>query len=183
MAGGKGLKVAGLFLISAAVIAGKLLRGPLRRIADRPAVTAVDSVLSDCVVKRVSDGDTLVVTVGGREIKVRLSGIDSPESDQEFGREAKAALENTLSEHRVILKTEGEDQYGRTLARAFTPDGAFINLRLVETGFAWVRRDFTNDPELIAAEARARAERLGLWSKPDPESPWDFKRRQREQGH
>lgn len=183
MAGGKGMKVAGLLLISAAVIAGRLLRGPLRPVADRSASTATDAWIRDCPVMRVSDGDTLVVSLHGRDVKVRLSGIDCPESDQEFGPEAKRALENTLSGDRVSLKTEGEDQYGRLLAQAFAPDGTLVNLRLVETGFAWVRRDFTNDPELIAAEARARAEGLGLWSKPDPESPWDFKRRQREQGH
>lgn len=82
--------------------------------------------LQKCKLIRVVDGDTIVVSSNDEEIKVRLIGVDTPESvhtnaevNNEYGEMASTYLKNLLSEtHEVYLQydAELEDKYGRTLA-------------------------------------------------------------------
>ena len=127
-------------------------------------------------VVRVVDGDTLVVRIGGRQERLRLIGVDTPETKKPdspvecFGTEAAdrlAALLPPGAEVRLLRDVEERDDYDRLLAYLFLPDGDFVNLRLVAEGFAEALRIEPNStfwPELSAAEAGARRERRGLWS-------------------
>lgn len=56
-----------------------------------------------------------------------------------------------------------------------------IELEMVVNGWAWVieRYEFEHESEYLAAQDDARRDRRGLWSKADPEPPWNFKRRQK----
>ncbi len=123
-------------------------------------------------VVRAVDGDTVVLD--GNE-KVRLIGINTPETVdprrpvQWYGKEASAYTGRLLKGKRVRVEydVERKDRYGRTLAYLTLEDGTFVNLRLVEEGYAMAYRyppNVRHAPEFLAAEKRAREGRKGLWS-------------------
>lgn len=125
----------------------------------------------------VVDGDTVDVAIDGREVRVRLIGVDTPESVardrpvQCFGAEASAHTAALLPPGtRVRLERDdvGRDRYGRLLAYVWrVDDDLLVNLDLVETGHADAVTYGDNEvlfPTLAAAEARARAAGVGLWS-------------------
>jgi len=124
-------------------------------------------------VVRVVDGDTVVLD--GNE-KVRLIGINTPETVdprrpvQKFGKEASARTKALLDGKRVRVEydVEAKDRYGRTLGYLFLEDGTFVNLSLVEDGFASAYRYPPNvkyAERFRDAERAARAAGRGLWAK------------------
>lgn len=126
-------------------------------------------------VVRVVDGDTLVLDAGE---KVRLIGINTPETVdprrpvQWYGKEASERAKAMLQGRRVRLgfDVEKRDRYGRTLAYLWLEDGTFVNLRLVEEGYAFsypYPPNVAHEAEFRAAERRARERGLGLWSDPE----------------
>lgn len=123
------------------------------------------------VVASITDGDTLRLVVDGEELRVRLTGVDTPElRDAEcFANEATdalAALAPVGSRIAYEYDEEERDQYDRELMYLFTADGTFINLELVEGGYA---RELHYSPnyryrdQIEAAEAEAQAAGVGLW--------------------
>lgn len=130
-------------------------------------------------VVRVVDGDTLRVERNGREVKIRLEGIDAPERDQPWGSEATAFARQQALGKRVTVRDKERDQYGRMVATIILPDGSSLNERLVRQGLAWWYRAYSTDRTLQAVQAMARRERLGLWSDSHPEPPWIWRRRHR----
>lgn len=67
----------------------------------------------------VTDGDTLQVLLQKRPIKVRLQGIDAPESGQPWGQQSKNALSKMAFGKTVTVYPTGQDRYGRTLGWVF----------------------------------------------------------------
>ncbi len=130
----------------------------------------------NAVVTHPVDGDTLDVRVGGVEARVRLIGIDTPESVARdrpvecFGPEAKGRLAELLpvgTEVRLERDVEARDRYDRLLAYVIRrADDLHVNEALVAEGFAEARPFEPNTArqgELDAAEAEARAASRGLW--------------------
>lgn len=128
------------------------------------------------VVTHPVDGDTIEVRIGDLIERVRLIGIDTPESVAEarpvecFGVEAKERMAELLppgTEVRLERDVEARDKYGRLLAYVFrTSDGTHINLLLVQEGVAEARAFAPNtarQSELDEAENAARAGGRGLW--------------------
>jgi micrococcal nuclease len=125
-------------------------------------------------VKRVVDGDTLLLDSGER---VRLIGIDTPESvkpdtpAQPFGHEASEFTKGIAEGHNVRLEFDRhrEDQYGRTLAYVYIGD-LLLNEEIVRQGFsrAETRFNFRSDfqKRFLAAEEEARKAHRGIWSDP-----------------
>ncbi|NUN53478.1 MAG: thermonuclease family protein [Planctomycetaceae bacterium] len=135
-----------------------------------PAVEAPDSPLRTVV--RVVDGDTL--ELDGKE-KVRLTGINTPESVdprravQWYGKEAAKRAREMVEGRRVRLEfdVERKDRYGRTLAYVHREDGLFVNLALVEEGYAFAYRyppNVRHAERFREAERGAREGARGLWS-------------------
>lgn len=102
-------------------------------------------------VLKVIDGDTLDVMIDlGFDIftnqRVRLAGIDTPESrttdvkEKKLGMESKEYLKNKIDQAKNIMiqtcKGDPNEKYGRILARVFL-DTECINDSLVENGYAW----------------------------------------------
>jgi micrococcal nuclease len=128
------------------------------------------------VVTHPVDGDTLDVDLGGVEERVRLIGIDTPESVAHdrpvecFGPEAKARLAELLpagTEVRLERDVEARDRFGRLLAYVFrSADDAFVNRLLVAEGYAESRPfepNLARQGELDRAEDDARQAGRGLW--------------------
>jgi micrococcal nuclease len=117
---------------------------------------------------RVIDGDTIEVGSGTR---VRLIGVDTPETTECFGSEATLYGNELLpagTRVRLVYDVQRLDPYGRTLAYVYKlTDGVFVNLALARNGFA---QQATFPPNVAHAEefrvaaASARTASLGLWS-------------------
>ena len=91
-------------------------------------------------VVRVIDGDTIEVTIDGRQKTVQLIGVRTPETVhptigvEPFGPEASAFTKGLLSpgtEVQLELDVQKRDQYGRLLACLYLPDGRMLNAELV----------------------------------------------------
>ena len=67
------------------------------------------------------------------------------------------------------------DRYGRLVSRVQV-DGTDLSVALVTEGLAWHYTQYSDDPVLAAAEAQARAAKIGLWSQSAPVPPWEFRR-------
>lgn len=124
----------------------------------------------------VADGDTLTVLKGREQIRVRLWGIDAPETGQDFGSRARERLVEIAIGKTVRVEPMERDRYGRTVARLRLPDGTGLEARMVRDGFAWWFRKYAPaDDALRDAEAEARKAKRGLWSAPNPVAPWDWR--------
>ena len=127
----------------------------------------------------IADGDTLtVLTEDKQQVKVRLSGIDTPEKNQAYGTQAKQMLSGKVFGYVVRVEDHGKDQYGRTLGDVYLGD-LWINYEMVKGGWAWHYKQYSDDERLAKAEKEARLARRGLWAGPNPMPPWDFRRAQR----
>lgn len=127
-------------------------------------------------VTRVVDGDTIVVHVDGTDEKVRLIGVDTPESvhpnkekNVPYGKVASAFTKETLLDQKVRLEFDAEerDRYGRLLAYVYKDDKMF-NLTLVQEGHAKVATYPPNvkyTDTFVEAQKKARAAGKGLWGK------------------
>ena len=124
----------------------------------------------------VIDGDTVDVAIGGRTERVRLLGIDTPETvDPDrpvgcHGPEASALTHSLLPEGtavRLERDEEARDRYGRLLAYVFrVDDGVFVNEAILAAGEAEILSIEPNHAyaaELAAAAEVARSAGLGLW--------------------
>lgn len=128
----------------------------------------------------VSDGDTITVFRDKVPTRVRLAGIEAPESGQAFGQRAKQAASRLAFGRTVTVIVRGEDRYSRTLGTVLLPDGSILNELLVVEGWAWGYRQYSNDARLREMEAAARRDRRGLWADPNPVPPWEFRARRRQ---
>lgn len=127
----------------------------------------------------VSDGDTLTVLSKDGPFKVRLYGIDCPESAQSFGDEAAAFVTDSALFKEVKLKIMSTDQYGRSVALVALPDGKVLNELLLDNGLAWVYRDYCKDPRCVGwllKEKLAKDGSKGLWREKNPTPPWKWRR-------
>ncbi|MFS0783109.1 thermonuclease family protein [Bacillus sp. 1P06AnD] len=126
-------------------------------------------------VVRVVDGDTILVRLDGKQEKVRLLLVDTPETVkantpvQPFGPEASAFTKKMLPEGKQIQLTfdqEKRDQYGRMLAYVYM-DGKMLNERLLEEGLARVvvfKPNVKYVDTFREIEEKAKEKKLGIWS-------------------
>jgi micrococcal nuclease len=131
------------------------------------ACAASRQPMADCVVQRVSDGDSFRCQDGSR---VRLIGIDSPERQQHpFGQQAAEALLRIMPPGtNVKLESDAAptDRYGRILAHVWV-GSILVNEAMVQGGWALL---YTVPPNvkyadrLERAQKEARARGAGLWA-------------------
>ena len=128
---------------------------------------------------RIVDGDTVQIGT----VKIRLQGVDAPETDQlcldrdgkrwSCGIEARDRLVHRASGKVWTCRTSSIDRYGRALATCEV-EGSDINRWLVREGWAmsFVRYSHIYD----ADERAARDAQVGLWSGAFI-APWDWRSR------
>ncbi len=129
------------------------------------------------VVVGVTDGDTIKVVRQGRQERIRLHGIDAPESKQPFGRSATRALGDLLRDRAVSIEPTSTDRYGRIVALVYAGDDV-VNREMVRLGRAWVWPRYCRQ-DYCAAWRRdqdaARSARRGLWRDKSPTPPWQWR--------
>jgi len=136
-------------------------------------------------VVKVIDGDTLDIRDDqGNEIRVRLAGIDAPESDQPYGQAARRNLSSMVSGRTVIIQSGKVDDYGRQVGVVWL-DGDDICLEQLKAGLAWwyeYHKDEQSRADQIAyanAEREAQGAERGLWSEADPINPYQWRQGKR----
>jgi micrococcal nuclease len=176
-------RVAGIGLLALLAMVVLVLAGcrPDRapRLATSPAERATwPAVPADAIaakVERVVDGDTFMAAIAGRNERIRLIGVDTPETVdpdrpvQPYGKEASNFAKHMLNGRtvRLVGDVEARDRYGRLLAYVWLPDGTFWNALLAAEGYAQL---ITIPPDVTYAGLfrrlvdEARSANRGLWS-------------------
>jgi micrococcal nuclease len=126
---------------------------------------------------RVIDGDTIVLSMDGKNTTVRLIGVDTPETVhpqkqvEAYGHEASEFTKNLLKGEQVALEYESGssrlDKYGRLLAYVYRhPDGLFVNLEIVRQGYghAYTKYPFQYMETFCSYEKNSREVGKGLWA-------------------
>lgn len=151
-----------------------------------------------CTVTKVSDGDTIHLTTPEQTVlKVRLYGIDAPETDkidnktgkvnipgQPYGEESSNALESKIMGKKVKVDILDIDKYRRMVGMIYLDDRN-INLEMIREGYAEAFIEYLKEPyraEFLKVEQEARSAKKGIWSLPDYERPREFRKRLKVRG-
>ena len=141
---------------------------------------------------KVNDGDTIQVRDNlGTKVKVRLYGIDAPETEktnkktgrvskpgQPYGGEAYQALKDKVGGQRVKVEVIEIDRYKRAVSKVWNGKRN-INQEMVREGYAWAYRhylDYYDAVEYTSAEDQAKLAKRGLWQQSNPQPPWEFRK-------
>ena len=126
----------------------------------------------------IADGDTITVLQDKTQYKIRLYGIDCPESGQDFGTRAKQFVSDLIFNIEVKVIVHDTDRYGRNVGQVFYND-LDVNQAMVQAGYAWVYPQYCKKAfcgTWKGLEQAAREKGIGLWSHPGPVPPWEFRR-------
>ena len=141
------------------------------------------------VVKRIIDGDTISVFSGGKILKIRLIGIDAPESKGNKkahhnsnrsgkdiktiiseGKQAIAFIKTNLKKGDVVyleFDIATHDKYGRPLAYVYLSDGRFLNDLMISSGYAsplTIAPNVKHKDLFLKSFQTARKNKIGLWA-------------------
>ena len=103
-----------------------------RRSYDIPRVPNVSSGLVVKGSAYVSDGDTLTIN----KTQIRLFGIDAPELNHPYGKNAKWALVSLCKGMTIQAQIIGQDSHGRNVAKCYLQDGTDLSAEMVKLGLA-----------------------------------------------
>lgn len=145
--------------------------------------------LVEAQVVKVIDGDTISVEINGIQEKVRLIGIDTPESRinkraqlqekelgkdtedvVELGRKAKEFTQSLLkvgSKVYLEFDVQQRDKYGRLLAYVYLPDGRMVNKEIICNGYAMpltIPPNVKHERDFKECFQKAREGKKGLWN-------------------
>lgn len=128
-------------------------------------------------VTKVTDGDTIHIEMDGRDEKVRLIGINTPETVDPrrtvecFGKEASTRMKE-LAEGKIVRLEYDEtqsarDAYNRLLAYVYLEDGQMLNRKMVAEGYAYeytYLKPYRYQKEFRELQVLARTSARGLWA-------------------
>jgi micrococcal nuclease len=139
-----------------------------------PAGAAVEP---NAIVEAIVDGDTVDLVIAGREERVRLIGIDTPETKvpdapiECYGPEATGFITELLplgARVRIERDTVNRDDYGRLLGYIYrADDGVFVNCELIRHGYATplsIEPNTTHADLFVDGARAAEADDAGLWA-------------------
>lgn len=127
-------------------------------------------------VVKVYDGDTIEVDMLGTKEKIRMIGVNTPETHDPrkpvecFGQAASDYTHSQLDGKKVRLEADpinqNRDRYERLLRYIYLQDGTLYNAKLVEEGygFALTHFPFTKADQFVQLEKQAREQNKGLWA-------------------
>jgi micrococcal nuclease len=126
-------------------------------------------------ITKVVDGDTFEVNMDGHIERIRLIGLDTPETQKPnspiecFGVAASVFAHKLLDGQEVRLTADpintNRDRYGRLLRYAFLKNGTLVNAEIIKKGygFAYLSFPFTKSDEFREYQKTARLNSIGLW--------------------
>lgn len=132
-------------------------------------------------VTSVADGDTIEVDMNGTRERVRMIGVDTPETHkpntpvQCYGPEASDFTKKLLTNQSVRLEADplndNRDRYDRLLRYVYFHD-TLVNKQLIEQGygFAYISFPFSKKVEFMQAQFTASGKKIGLWGVCQPTS-------------
>ncbi|XP_056169452.1 staphylococcal-like nuclease CAN1 isoform X3 [Syzygium oleosum] len=160
-----------------------------------------DFTRADALHKSIVDTGYRVINVQNEEVlarkyRIRLRGIDAPEGEMPYGKEAKDELAKIVEGKCLRVLVYGEDRYGRSVGDVYCK-GNFVQFQffldnssiyfhlqpqelMLKKGMAWHYTAYDKRAELAKWEKNARARRVGLWASPNPEEPWEWRKNKRE---
>jgi micrococcal nuclease len=171
--------------LQSSLIQNSLDTPPGTQITPPDQVSAPSSIYNTPLYKvtRVVDGDTIVVNINGLDEKIRLIGVDTPESVDPrkpvecFGLEASNYTKSLLENQNIILEpdpTQGDiDKYKRLLRYVLLPNTTTpgtttnINLKLIQDGYAHeytYSKPYKYQKQFKQAQTEATKAQSGLWS-------------------
>lgn len=113
----------------------------------------------------ISDGDTFtLLTASKKQVKIRLYGIDCPESKQDFGNVAKKFLSGLIFNKAVNVKEMNTDRYGRTIG-IVSIGSININEMLLSAGMAWHYRKYDKSKKWDMLEETSQKEQERVMGK------------------
>ncbi|GMI72629.1 Ca2+-dependent nuclease, calcium dependent nuclease 2 [Hibiscus trionum] len=134
--------------------------------------------------KKIIDSGYRVLNLQNQEIlarkyRIRLRGIDAPESSMPYGKEAKEELVKLVQGKCLRVPVYDEDLYGRCVGDIYC-NGKFVQEVMLKKGLAWHYSAYDQRVELATWEKEARAKRVGLWASTNPEKPWEWRKNKRQ---
>ncbi|KAH7510528.1 hypothetical protein FEM48_ZijujUnG0118000 [Ziziphus jujuba var. spinosa] len=154
--------------------------------AERSEARAVRNYAkADALHKKIVDSGYRVINsqnneeILARKYRIRLRGIDAPESSMPYGKEAKDELAKLVQGKCLRVLVYNQDLYGRSVGDIYC-NGKFVQERMLKKGFAWHYTAYDNRAELARWENEARTKRVGLWASSNPEKPWEWRKDRRE---
>ena len=126
----------------------------------------------------VSDGDTFTaINNDNLQLRIRVYGIDTPEKNQDFRGRSRQTLASYIFGKNITINVQSQDAWGRYIAYVYTPDGSDVSLMMLQNGMAWHFKKYDSTEKYSKAELNAKNQRLGLWSRPNPIAPWEFRKK------
>jgi endonuclease YncB( thermonuclease family) len=143
-----------------------------------PLVLCAQNAVTGKVVK-VSDGDTFTILCEDNvQQRIRLNGIDCPESKQDYGQRAKQYLSELIAGKTVTVTYKTKDRYGRILGNTVI-NNVDVSESLISAGLAWHYKQYDKTRRLAELENQARTAKRGLWAQPNPTPPWEFRKQKK----
>ncbi len=154
---------------------------PRRRYVTYPAAQIAPADWSHHKVLQVIDGDTILIDTAQGPLKLRVIGIDAPETMhparpiEPYGPEASARARELLEGQEVQVQYDPDPSHGkwgkyaRLLAYIELPDGRDFGLVMISEGLArtYTEYPFSRMQRYLAAEAEAHKAGQGLWRDPN----------------
>jgi endonuclease YncB( thermonuclease family) len=127
-------------------------------------------------VVRIIDGDTIEVMHLGQAKRVRLHGLDCPETGQPYGERARKYTSTHTLRKTVTVIVSDTDKDGHTIGQVILPDMSNLNIVLISAGLAWWHETYApEDKILMDVQKSAKAGKRGLWADTNPVPPWEWK--------
>lgn len=127
-------------------------------------------------VTHITDGDTIEVDMAGTPEKIRMIGVDTPETKkpnapvQCFGPEASDFTKKSLTGKSVRLEADStndnRDRYGRLLRYVYLQDGSLFQEQLIAQGYSFAYTVFTfqKAEPFTQLQYQAQQAKVGLWA-------------------
>eukprot|EP01029_Cantina_marsupialis_P028686 TRINITY_DN777877_c0_g1_i1.p1 TRINITY_DN777877_c0_g1~~TRINITY_DN777877_c0_g1_i1.p1 ORF type:complete len:324 (-),score=57.19 TRINITY_DN777877_c0_g1_i1:311-1282(-) len=110
-----------------------------------------------------------------RKYKIRFSGVDAPESKQEFGKESTEFLHRLVDGKSIKCEIFETDQYGRIVCDLFIGN-TYIQGEMLKRGMVWHYGAYDDRDELKSLFEKAKEQKIGIFANPHAQAPWDWRK-------
>lgn len=144
-------------------------------------VSCLQAQILEGKVVKVADGDTFTLLVDKEQHRIRLYGIDAPETKggQPYSQKSKDCLATMIAGKTVTVNIMDTDHYGRYIGLVSTSSIKDVNLEMLKAGMAWHYSYYDKTPAYQKAQDLAKKSRIGLWKDPSPINPYEWRKQKK----